>query len=132
MKKSVAKKFLIVSFISVVIGFIVIFIGFDKVSNYNGSEYSWERENAYVGGDAFNYIINGTYFTGCMALGSGLLIVSSILGSAGVFLLMKEKQLEIEPENLQNENGNDITEDMNADTESMDSKVDNGSKDITE
>ena len=36
--------------------------GFDKKDNYYNPEGSLlSSENAYVGGDAYNYIINGTY-----------------------------------------------------------------------
>lgn len=36
---------------------------YDKISNYNNSDFSSLNVNAYVGGDAYNYIINGTYST---------------------------------------------------------------------
>ena len=35
--------------------------GYDKITNYYNSDYSMLNKNAYVGGDAYNYIINGTY-----------------------------------------------------------------------
>lgn len=39
-------------------------LAYDKYTNYYSSEtYSRRNINAYVGGDAYNYIINGTYFT---------------------------------------------------------------------
>lgn len=53
----------------------VIFIGmgFDKIYSYENPEDSWrEHKNAYVGGDAYNYIINGTYATAYFVLGSSL------------------------------------------------------------
>lgn len=49
--------------------------GFYVKNVYENSEYSFvDTKNAYVGGDAYNYIINGTYFSGFMAL-SGMLYV---------------------------------------------------------
>ena len=54
-------------------------IGFDKKDNYKYSEYSYSsNHNAYVGGDAYNYIINGNYFTGYMVLGSSCYIICII------------------------------------------------------
>lgn len=50
-------------------------VGKDKKDNYHYSEYSYKsNHNAYVGGDAYNYIINGNYFTGFMVLGSSCYI----------------------------------------------------------
>ena len=40
--------------------------------NSNTSYYS-KSVNAYVGGDAYNYIINACYFTGYVSLGGCLL-----------------------------------------------------------
>ncbi len=54
---------------------------YDKYAHYSNSEnYYIPNVNAYVGGDAYNYIINGTYFTAfaVYAVGCGL---------AGAFLL---------------------------------------------
>lgn len=46
--------------------------GYDKMANYDNSDYSYE--NAYVGGDAYNYIINGTHATAFFVLAIGFLI----------------------------------------------------------
>ena len=43
-------------------GCITLYKGIDKMTHYYNSEYSFTPSvNAYVGGDAYNYIINGTY-----------------------------------------------------------------------
>ena len=43
--------------------------GIDKLTNYYNSEsYSYLNKNAYVGGDAYNYIINGTHATAFFVL----------------------------------------------------------------
>ena len=58
---------------------IFISLGFDKMNNYEHSEYSWgKNHNAYVGGDAYNYIINGTYSTSFFVLGIGLMLIGCL------------------------------------------------------
>lgn len=48
--------------------------GYDKMTNYRNPENSYSRSvNAYVGGDAYNYIINGNYATGFFVLSAGFL-----------------------------------------------------------
>lgn len=57
--------------------------GIDRLTNYDSGEYyPYETVNAYVGGDAYNYIINGTHATAFFVLttmfvlaGIGLLII---------------------------------------------------------
>ena len=59
--------------------------GMDKKDHYYLSESSYGRStNAYVGGDAYNYIINGTYFSGYSALCGGLLAASGATFAAGM------------------------------------------------
>lgn len=53
---------------------IMTYKGYDKMTNYHNSEYSSRTKNAYVGGDAYNYIINGTYSTSFFVLATGFLI----------------------------------------------------------
>lgn len=60
-------------------------MSFDKYLNYN----TYRHTNEYVGGDAYNYIINGTYFTSfaVYAVGCAIIsVVSSALGSIMTFL----------------------------------------------
>lgn len=64
---------------------IIACIFFSKANNvknvyYNSENYSSLNKNAYVGGDAYNYIINGTYFTGYSVIAS-----ASALGSLIAF-----------------------------------------------
>lgn len=60
-------KFL--SSISFIISVIILGLGLDKIFNYdNGESFPYEYHNAYVGGDAYNYIINGNYATGFFVL----------------------------------------------------------------
>lgn len=59
------------SFLSVVSFLCSIFTlckGIDKMTNYYNSDYSSFSKNAYVGGDAYNYIINGNYATAFFVL----------------------------------------------------------------
>lgn len=64
----------------------------DKINNYYNSEnYPSLNENAYVGGDAYNYIINGTYFTGYAVQGMGYLIISTICGASALHLFVSAK-----------------------------------------
>lgn len=79
-----------------IIGIISIGLGFSKQNNYKypDSEYSFDDEsvNAYVGGDAYNYIINGTYFTAYAVMGTGSLIIATITGSLGAYLYIKVEE----------------------------------------
>lgn len=73
------KKVIIVllALVCLVTGLVAIREGFDKKEHYYNNSYS--SVNAYVGGDAYNYIINAGYFAGYMALGGSLIITSAIL-----------------------------------------------------
>ena len=68
------KKFLLISIIFFILSAIFMDKGYDKMTNYYSSEYSSLNVNAYVGGDAYNYIINGTYATAFFVLSMGFLI----------------------------------------------------------
>lgn len=63
---------------------------YDKIDNYYNSEtYPSLNENAYVGGDAYNYIINGTYFTGYAVQGMGYLLIATTSAIAAVSNYMR-------------------------------------------
>lgn len=65
--------------------------GMDKINHYYLNEtIPSASTNAYVGGDAYNYIINGTYFSGYSALCGGLLAASGASFSAGMVILAME------------------------------------------
>lgn len=73
------QKCKVMAIILLLAGLIFIGIGFNKITKYKNSEtYYSTNVNAYVGGDAYNYIINGTYFTGYSVLGGSCLIMSTI------------------------------------------------------
>ena len=59
----------ILSGISFFVSLIFLYMGFDKIYSYdNGELYPYTYHNAYVGGDAYNYIINGNYATAYFVL----------------------------------------------------------------
>ncbi len=61
-------------------------------NNYHNSEFS--SENAYVGGDAYNYIINSNYFTGYTVASVGLFICGALSLVSLIFISVKEKEFE--------------------------------------
>ncbi|MEI3395401.1 MAG: hypothetical protein V8R82_06905 [Clostridia bacterium] len=78
-KEKVSNFFIIIAIILFFLSVSCIGMGFNKMLNYRNSNTSYYSKsvNAYVGGDAYNYIINACYFTGYVSLGGCLLIVSS-------------------------------------------------------
>lgn len=59
----------ILSGTSFIISIVALMYGFDKMFNYsNGEAPPYEYHNAYVGGDAYNYIINSNYATSFFVL----------------------------------------------------------------
>jgi len=72
MNQSTAKKGSIWSALagaSLGCSFYTFYKGIDKMTNYYNSENHPElNENAYVGGDAYNFIINGNYATAFFVL----------------------------------------------------------------
>lgn len=67
-KKS-ASIWIILSGCSLCCSIFTLYKGIDKMTNYYNSEnYPSLNVNAYVGGDAYNYIINGTYATAFFVL----------------------------------------------------------------
>lgn len=65
---------------------VVTYRGYDKMTKYYNSGYSSLNKNAYVEGDAYNFIINGTYATAYFVLASGFLITSAVCMTGGVLL----------------------------------------------
>lgn len=69
----------VLSSVMFIISFIPLYKGYDKMHNYYSSEtfYSLNR-NAYVGGDAYNYIINAGYSTAYYVLAIGFAILGVV------------------------------------------------------
>ena len=78
---------LIMSIFCDIMAAIFFYRGFDKMTNYNNS--TWRSVNAYVGGDAYNYIINGTYSTSFFVLGVGFMLAGVIAFAISVFIKKK-------------------------------------------
>ena len=68
------KMLRVVAVILFIVAGVMFYQGYDKMTNYYNSDYSSLSHNAYVGGDAYNYIINGTHATAFFVLGSGSVI----------------------------------------------------------
>lgn len=87
--------------LAALIFFIVSGVFFGKGFNvkneyYNSEDFSSLNKNAYVGGDAYNYIINGTYFTGYSVIASASLLSGIILLSNSIKITIKIKEYEVE------------------------------------
>lgn len=86
-KDSIVKAWIVISICFYILSAIMLFKGYDKMTNYYNSDIIFSRnQNAYVGGDAYNYIINGTYATGFFVLSMGFLL-SGIICSATTVIL---------------------------------------------
>jgi hypothetical protein len=73
----------VLSGLSFLISCIMIYLGFNKMTQYD----SVLHKNSYVGGDAYNYIINGTYATSFFVLA----LVFSILGIGFIIVSYLDK-----------------------------------------
>ena len=70
------KAWVVVSGIMFVLSLIPFYKGYDKMTNYYSSDIYYSlNKNAYVGGDAYNYIINAGYATAFFVLAVGLAIM---------------------------------------------------------
>lgn len=67
--------------VMIVLSVIPLFMGFYKMFAYSES---YPPVNAYVGGDAYNFIINSNYATGFFVLTVGLLIAGLVCMLIGV------------------------------------------------
>ncbi len=97
MKQAIAKKLVIAAIIVAILASIFLMRGFyvkNVYENYSSSDAFYDYDsnvNAYVGGDAYNYIINGTYFAGFMALSGALYICAVGLWSCSLVLKYSSK-----------------------------------------
>lgn len=84
-KTSIKNILLIISAVFFLASGVMLYKGYDKMTNYYNSEYSTSNNvNAYVGGDAYNYIINGNYATGFFVLSMGFMVAGTICLSGGL------------------------------------------------
>lgn len=109
-----SKAFNVVAIVLLIVGLISIGIAFDKKNNYVNSEYSFvDKVNVYVGGDAYNYIINSNYFTGYIVLGTASCLASIILFSTSALITSKNNQCDV---NLNVEVNEDVKEEKKDET----------------
>lgn len=70
------------------------FLGFYKIFAYNNPEYAStynKSKNAYVQGDAYNYIINGTYATAYFVLAGTMLLTACGVHGLAVLEDMRDR-----------------------------------------
>ncbi len=100
-KETAGKVLMGLAVLFLLLGVIWGILGFNKLTVYENSEYYWEdNQNAYVGGDAYNYIINGTYFSGYSSLSGAMIISATVSFVAGLSFLFQGKK-EKKEENAQ-------------------------------
>lgn len=86
-----AHRLRITSYIFFVISGIFFILGLYVKHVYANSDYSYvTNRNAYVGGDAYNFIINGTYFAGYAVLTIGFLICAIIMLTTAIKMEVSE------------------------------------------
>lgn len=81
MKKKTARAPFVISLILCII---LLLLGLSLIGKGFILKNTYNYENKYVGGDAYNYIINGSYFSGYCALGGTLLICSTLCGTCAL------------------------------------------------
>ncbi len=92
-KKVLVGVFIFLMVICFVISCVFAYKGTDKLVNYYNSEnYPSLNKNAYVGGDAYNFIINGNYATGFFVLSMGFFLAGILFaGVASIVGFMPDK-----------------------------------------
>lgn len=96
MKKSIEKVIPVVACFLLVMSIFCFWKGFDHKNNYYQSErYTSLNQYVYVGGDAYNYIINSNYFTGFMVLGASSALGAVMLVSVWLVICPKKDQTEV-------------------------------------
>ena len=88
--KAMRKGLVLTALICFIISGLFFAKGHDVKTNYYNSEnYPSLNENAYVGGDAYNYIINGTYFTAYSVIASASLLCGAIFTNSAINITMR-------------------------------------------
>ena len=98
--KRLSGLFTVLAIILLIISLFMLYAGHDKMTNYRNSEYNTSKNvNAYVGGDAYNYIINGNYATGYFVLAMGSFTscivcagISAVLAALNELSVSKNKE----------------------------------------
>ncbi|MGF0347684.1 hypothetical protein ACQR3P_29005 [Rhodococcus sp. IEGM1300] len=96
------------------VGLGLIYMGADKYLNYVNDDpeemglYAADSVNAYVGGDAYNYIINGTYMTAYFALAGAFIVAATLFVVTHVLVKRRNvsnQDAAVEPA-IENQGGN--------------------------
>lgn len=91
MRKNV-KHLYVVAVVFFLMAAAMVYQGYDKLTNYYNSSYGVLNVNAYVGGDAYNYIINGTYTIAYFVLTSGFMISGILCIIGGMIISMIDEK----------------------------------------
>ncbi len=87
MNNSVKRTLFVIAVVLYIVSGIMLYKGYDKMTNYYNSEYTTSNNvNSYVGGDAYNYIINGNYATGFFVLSMGFMVAGTICITGGLII----------------------------------------------
>lgn len=103
--------FLILSIVLYILMAVFLYQGYDKTTNYSNPEYSTTlAENVYVGGDAYNYIINSNYATGrfVLAMGFGIMATLFLIADKNNFVNNGIKEEVVSNEGIEKEQLNDV------------------------
>jgi len=101
------KLLIFIGIISLLSSSFFFYESYDKYNNYMNSEnYSMINENVYVGGDAYNYIINSNYFSGFNILGIGTVLLSFICFGFAHLIYQQDQQIRT-LEKISNKTSND-------------------------
>ena len=92
--RSMRTRVIILAVICFIVSGVFFGKGYNVKNEYYNSDLSTLNKNAYVVGDAYNYIINGTYFTGYSVIASAMLICGMILISNSIVITIKIKEYE--------------------------------------
>lgn len=89
------KKWIFWAVIFYVHSAVLLYKGIDKIEGYYmASEYSELNKYVYVGGDAYNYIINSNLLTAFFVLSAAFFIAGTLLIATGsIIKAIKEKQV---------------------------------------
>lgn len=92
-----------------IIGSLVpLYLGFNHMFVYDSGEYG-DSQNAYVGGDAYNFIINGTYATAFFVLFGALFTAGLIMYAISTFDKMRVAHVQVTLPSLSDLERNAVT-----------------------
>ena len=92
--RNIKNTLIVIALLFFIVSVIFSYKAYNVKNDYYNTEYSILNKNAYVGGDAYNYIINGTYFIGYAVIASSAFISGVILCSRTINLIVKIKEYE--------------------------------------